>query len=247
MSTSHTKTYVLVHGAWHSGRVWDRVVPLLTRAGHQVFAPSLTGHGEKEHLLTPDVDLDTHVGDVVTLLGERDLTNVVLVGHSYAGMVISGVANEVPDRIAHMVYVDAMLPTDGESALDVIPEMTQRLIDAAAASDAPWRIPPVPEMPAPMGLFGVTDPADTAWLRTMLSDDSVRCFLQPVRLDNPAVDKISRTYIHCVGNAPEDVTRRPVPAVRPGGATSQVWELQSGHDCMVTVPDALTDLLLKAG
>ncbi|MFJ6393402.1 alpha/beta fold hydrolase [Streptomyces sp. NPDC091972] len=247
MSTSHTKTYVLVHGAWHSGRVWDRVVPLLTRAGHRVFAPSLTGHGEKQHLLTPDVDLDTHVGDIVALLGEWDLTNVVLVGHSYAGMVISGVASKVPDRIAHLVYVDAMVPTDGESALDVIPEKTQRLIDAAAASDAPWRIPPVPEMPAPMGLFGVTEPADTAWLRTMLSDESVRCFLQPVRLDNPAMEAISRTHIHCVGIAPEDVTRRPVPAVQPGGATSQVWELQSGHDCMVTVPDALTDLLLKAG
>ncbi|HEY0693925.1 MAG TPA: alpha/beta fold hydrolase [Kribbella sp.] len=247
MSTSHTKTYVLVHGAWHSGRVWDRVVPLLTRAGHQVFAPSLTGHGEKEYLLTPDVDLDTHVADVVALLSEWDLTNVVLVGHSYAGMVISGVAGEVPERIAHLVYVDAMVPTDGESALDVIPEKTQRLIDAAAPSNAPWRIPPVPEMPAPMGLFGVTDPADTAWLRTMLSDESVRCFLQPVRLDNPAVDAISRTHIHCVGSAPGDVTRRPVPAVQPNGAASQVWELRSGHDCMVTVPDTLTDLLLKAG
>ncbi|MEU8975523.1 alpha/beta fold hydrolase [Streptomyces monashensis] len=247
MSTSHTKTFVLVHGAWHSGRVWDRVVPLLARAGHQVFTPSLTGHGEKEHLLTPDVDLDTHVADVVALLSEWDLTNVVLVGHSYAGMVISGVAGEVPDRITHLVYVDAMVPTDGESALDVIPGKTQRLIDAAAASEAPWRIPPVPEMPAPMGLFGVTDPADTAWLRTMLSDESVRCFLQPVRLDNPAVDAIPRTHIHCVGSAPGDVTRRPVPAVQPNGAASQVWELQSGHDCMVTVPDALTDLLLKAG
>jgi hypothetical protein len=98
-----------------------------------------------------------------------------------------------------------------------------------------------------MGLFGVTDPADTAWLRTMLSDESVRCFLQPVRLDNPAVDAISRTHIHCVGSAPGDVTRRPVPAVQPNGAASQVWELRSGHDCMVTVPDALTDLLLKVG
>ncbi|WP_328916309.1 MULTISPECIES: alpha/beta fold hydrolase [unclassified Streptomyces] len=245
MSTSHTKAYVLVHGAWHSGRVWDRVVPLLTRAGHQVFAPSLTGHGEKEHLLTADVGLDTHIGDVVALLGERDLTDVVLVGHSYAGMVISGVANEVPDRIAHLVYVDAMVPSDGDSALDVIPR-TRRMIDAAADSDTPWRIPPLPEMPAPVGLFGVTDPQDTAWLRTMLSDESVRCFLEPVRLDNPAVDAISRTYIHCVGSAPVDVTRRPVPEVRPGGAASQVWELRSGHDCMVTVPDALTDLLLKA-
>ncbi|RMB82463.1 alpha/beta fold hydrolase [Streptomyces shenzhenensis] len=246
MTTPHAKTYVLVHGAWHSGRAWDRVVPLLTLAGHRVFASSLTGHGEKEHLLGPDVGLDTHVADVVAVLVEDDLTDVTLVGHSYAGMVISAVANQVPDRIAGLVYVDAMVPADGETVLDVMP-LTQHLIDAAAASDAPWRIPPMPEGPAPMGLFGVTDPADMAWLRTMLSDESVRCFQQPVRLDNPAMDTIPRTHIHCVGSTAPGVTRRPVPPVQPNGTPSQVWELRSGHDCMVTAPEELTELLLKSG
>ncbi|MEU6535229.1 alpha/beta fold hydrolase [Streptomyces sp. NPDC047000] len=245
MSTPHTKTYVLVHGAWHSGRAWDRVVPLLARAGHRVFAPSLTGHGEKQHLLGPDVGLDTHVADVAGLLTEEDLTDVILVGHSYAGMVISAVAAQVPDRVAGLVYVDAMVPEDGESALDVMP-MTQHLIDAAASTDTPWRIPPLPQQPAPLGLFGVTDPADTAWLRTMLSDDSVRCFLQPVRLDDPALDMIPRTHIHCVGSTPPGVARRPVAPTQPNGAPSQVWELRSGHDCMITTPLELTELLLKA-
>ncbi|RBM21179.1 alpha/beta fold hydrolase [Streptomyces sp. PT12] len=245
MSTRHTKTYVLVHGAWHNGRVWDRVVPLLRRAGHRAFAPSLTGHGDKEHLLGPDVGLDTHVADVVAVLVEGDLTGVTLVGHSYAGMVVSAVAAQVPERIAGLVYVDAMVPADGETVLDVIP-MTQRLIDAAAASGAPWRIPPMPEGPEPMGLFGVTDPADAAWLRTMLSDESVRCFQQPVRLDNPAMDAIPRTHIHCVGGAAQGVMRRPVPPVQPNGAPSRVRELRSGHDCMITVPRELTALLLDA-
>ncbi|MER7755456.1 alpha/beta hydrolase [Kitasatospora sp. NPDC097643] len=244
MSTPRTKNYVLVHGAWHNGRVWDRVTPLLTRAGHRVFAPSLTGHGEKEHLLGPEVGLDTHVADVVALLGE-DLTDVVLVGHSYAGMVISAVANQVPDRISALVYVDAMVPVDGESALDVMP-LTRHLIEQAASTDTPWRIPPLPEGPPPTGLFGVTDPADAAWLRTLLSDESTRCFQQPVRLDNPATTAIPRTHIHCVGDMPEGVARRPVPATQPDGTPSRVWQLHSGHDCMVIVPDQLAGLLLRA-
>src|SRR5882757_8423134 len=103
-------TFLLVHGAWHSGRAWERVAPLLESAGHRVLAPSLTGYGDKAHLLGPEVGLDTHVEDVVTLIEDEDLTDVVLVGHSYAGLVISSAANQVPDRIAHLVYLDAMVP-----------------------------------------------------------------------------------------------------------------------------------------
>lgn len=141
-------TYLLVHGAWHSGECWERVVPLLASAGHRVSAPSLTGYGDKSHLLGPEVGLDTHVDDVVDLIVEEDLTEVVLVGHSYAGLVISSVANRVPDRIARLVYLDAMVPEDGESAADVLP-VTQSLIDLAVRSDSGWRVPPLPEMPPP--------------------------------------------------------------------------------------------------
>ena len=246
MSTPTAPTYLLVHGAWHSGECWERVVPLLADAGHRALAPSLTGHGDKAHLLGPEVDLDTHVEDIVRLIREEDLTEVILVGHSYAGLIVSAVANQVPDRIAHLVYLDAMVPEDGESALDVVP-FTQALIDQAAKTYAPWRIPPLPEMPAPFGLFGVSDPADLAWLRTLLSDESVGCFLQPVRLGNPDANAIPRTHIHCVGDKPPGATRRPVPAVQPNGSPAQVWELPTGHDCMVTMPAELTDLLLKLG
>jgi len=233
-------TYLLVHGAWHSGRSWDRVVPLLEAAGHRVLAPSLTGYGDKRDLLSPDVGLETHVDDVAGLILEEDLTEVILVGHSYAGMVISSVANRLPERIAELVYLDAMVPVDGETAVDVMP-VTQTLIDSAATSAAPWRIPPMPEFPPPFGLFGVTDPADVAWLRTMLSDQPVLCLLQPARLDNPAVHAISQTHIHCIGSDPVGFERRPVPA------PATVWELTSGHDCMITVPTELTGLLLKLG
>jgi pimeloyl-ACP methyl ester carboxylesterase len=237
-------TYLLVHGAWHSGQAWDRVVPWLGAAGHPVFTPSLTGYGEKRHLAGPEVGLETHVDDIVRLILDEDLTEVVLVGHSYAGMVISSVANRVPGRIAQLVYLDAMVPADGESAVDVMP-ITRVLIDAAAGSGAPWRIPPLPEQPAPYGLFGVTDPGDVAWLRTMLADQPVRCLTEPARLDDPAAAAIPRTHIHCVGFQPEGISRRPVPALQPNGAPAQVWELTSGHDCMITVPGDLAGLLLK--
>ncbi|WP_199439930.1 alpha/beta fold hydrolase [Umezawaea beigongshangensis] len=237
-------TYLLVHGAWHDARCWERVVPLLESAGHRVFAPSLTGYGDRAHLLSREVGLDTHVDDVVRLIVEEDLTDVVLVGHSYAGLVVASVAHRVPDRIAHLVHLDAMVPEDGESAVDVMP-VTQVLIDAAATSEVDWLVPPLPELPPPHGLFGVTDPADLARLRAMLSDHPVRCLREPVRLDDPAADAIPRTHIHCVGAEPEGFGRRPVPAVQPNGAPSRVWELVSGHDCMITVPHDLADLLLE--
>ncbi|QNE16936.1 alpha/beta hydrolase [Kribbella qitaiheensis] len=236
-------TYLLVHGAWHSGQAWDRVVPGLTSAGHQVLAPSLTGHGDKAHLLTREVGLDTHVDDIVSLILEDDLTDVILVGHSYAGLVISAVANQLPDRIAELVYLDAMVPEDGETACDVMP-VTKLLIDLAAKSGSDWRIPP-PEPPSSSDLFGVTDPSDIAWLRAMLSDESVRCLQQPVRLDNPLAHTIPRTHIHCVVGVPEGYARRPVPATQPNGTPAQVWELPTGHDSMITMPTELTNLLLK--
>ncbi|MET9267686.1 alpha/beta hydrolase [Amycolatopsis sp. NPDC004079] len=235
-------TFLLVHGAWHSGRAWDRVVPLLESAGHRVLAPSLTGYGDKKHLLSPEIGLDTHVQDIVDLL--RAEQDVVLVGHSYAGLVISSAANEMPDRVAELVYLDAMVPEDGETAVDVQP-ISQRLIDLAAQHGDGWRVPPLPEQPTPFGLFGVTDPADVVWLREMLSDQPVRCLQQPARLDNPAARAIPRTHIRCVGATPEGITRRPVPAIQPNGTPSQVWELPTGHDCMITMPVELSELLLK--
>jgi len=137
-----------------------------------------------------------------------------------------------------------MVPEHGETAVDVQP-ITQNLIDAAATSDGSWRVPPLPEMPPPFGLFGVTDPGGMVWLRAMLSDQPVRCLQQPVRLDNPAVTAIPRSHIHCVGVQPQGVTRRPVPATQPNGSPAVVRELPTGHDCMVTMPAELGELLLE--
>ncbi|MDT8911414.1 alpha/beta hydrolase [Amycolatopsis sp. PS_44_ISF1] len=234
-------TFLLVHGAWHGGWCWERVIPRLESAGHRVLAPSLTGYGDQAHLLGPEVGLETHVDDVVTLIETEDLREVILVGHSYAGMVISAVVNRVPERIAQLVYLDAMLPRDGETAVDAQP-VSQRLIDQAVDG---WRIPPMPEQPAPFGLFGVTDPDDLAWLRGKLTDQPVLCLRQPVRLDNRAADVVPRTHIRCVGARPAGIVERPIPEVQPNGSPARVWELPTGHDCMITEPAKLTELLLK--
>lgn len=161
-------------------------------------------------------------------------------------MIISSVANEIPDRIARLVYLDALVPEDGESVLDVLP-VTRGLVDFAAQSDIDWRVPPLPEMPPPAGLLGVTDPADVAWTRTMLSDEPVLCFQQPVRLDNPALNTIPRTHIHCVGDETGGAAPRPVSPVQPNGDPAQVWGLTSGHCCMISMPAELAELLLKLG
>src|ERR1700749_2167557 len=136
---STMSTYLLGHRGGHSGRCWERGGALLRRAGHPVLEPSMTDYGEKAQLLGPDVGLDTHVADVVSLIEQEDLTEVVLVGHSYAGLVISSVLNAVPDRIAHLVYLDAMVPHDGETAVDVMPA-NQHAIDQSDGG----RFPPLP-------------------------------------------------------------------------------------------------------
>jgi pimeloyl-ACP methyl ester carboxylesterase len=198
----------------------------------RAFAPSLTGYGDKAHLLSPEVGLDTHIDDVLDLIAREDLREVVLLGHSYAGLVVSGAAHRVPGRIAHLVYLDAMVPEDGETAVDAQP-ITQLLIDQTAQTGTPWRIPPLPAQPAPFGLFGVVDPTDVAWLSAMLSDQPVRRLQRPVRLDNPAADAIARTHIRCTVR-PAGIVQRPLPAVQPNGSPTEVWELPTGHDCMIT-------------
>src|SRR5689334_15631432 len=118
--------YLLVHGAWHGGWCWRRVVPLLRAAGHEVFTPTLTGLGERVHLLTRDVGLDTHAQDVIGVLEYEDLRDVVLVGHSYGGMVITAVAERAAERLAHLVYLDAFVPRDGQSQMDLLGPSSSR-------------------------------------------------------------------------------------------------------------------------
>ena len=221
-------TFVLVHGAWHGGWCWKNGAPLLRAAGHEVLAPTLTGLGERAHRLTPQVGLDTHIADVAAVLEYEDLAGVVLVGHSYAGMVIAGVAQRVAARLAGLVYLDAFLPEDGKAVSDYAP--------LATARDDGWRVPPL----GPPAAFGVTDARDAAWMASRLGDHPLRSFTQPAALSAGAAGAVWGAFIQS-SNAPffADAGRR---ARQQGFRYEEL--LAADHDAMITQPSALARVLL---
>ena len=174
-------TFVLVDGAWHGGWCWQRLTPLLRAAGHEVYTPTLTGLGERAHLLSPAIDLDTHAQDVLGMLECEQLWEVILVGHSYGGMVITAVAEQAAERLTHLVYLDAFVPQDGQCLLDFLPPQARaQTLARARAEGEGWRLPAQQEQQP----FGVTDPADADWLRGKLSAHPVKTFEQPIQLTN---------------------------------------------------------------
>jgi pimeloyl-ACP methyl ester carboxylesterase len=230
-------TYVLVHGAWHGGWCWKKVAPLLRHAGHEVFTPTLTGLGERAHLLTPEVDLTTHVQDIVGVLTYEDLQEVILVGHSYSGMVISGVAQQAALRLSHLVYLDAFLPEDNKSLRDYAGGV---ILDKLAQSQGDgWRYP----KPGTTGenYFGVTDSGDVAWMLARVGDHPYKTMTQPLQLSGGPLSASQQTYIL--------TTRTPhfiEAAERAKHAGFRYRELLSaGHDAMVTQPGELVKLLLE--
>ena len=150
--------YVLVHGAWHGSWCWKRVRQLLTAKGHQVFTPTLTGLGERVNLLSRDVSLDTHIADVVNLLLWEDLRDIVLVGHSYGGIVVRHVADQMPDRVRSLVSLDAFIPEDGKSVLDYLPDSGKAMRELTRAQGDGWKVPPLTA-----SVFAV-NATDAAWV-----------------------------------------------------------------------------------
>lgn len=230
-------TYVLVHGAWHGGWCWQRVTPLLRASGHEVLTPTLTGLGERSHLANAEVDLNTHVQDVVNVLEYEDLRNVILVGHSYGGMVITGVAERAADRLAHVVYLDAFVPQDGQALADLVAsQFRDGLQQQAQASGG--LLPPFP-----VEQYGVFAEADVRWVGPKLVPQPFKTLTTPVRLKNPTALVLPRTYIYCNGPA-----MGFFEAFAEWTRTGKGWryrELATGHDAMVTMPQQLTDLLLE--
>lgn len=235
-------TYVLVHGGGHGGWCWRQLSPLLRAAGHEVYTPTLTGLGERAHLLSPDIDLDTHVADITAVLEYEDCTEVILVGHSYGGMVITGVADRATRRISHLVYLDGAIPVDGESLADVIPALIgiarsdARVVDGVEL--ALW-----PDSPASLAIYGVTDPDDAAWLQGKLTPHPWKSFVQPLRLTNEAaVKRIPRSNINSSIAASGMVEG---PLRDRAQAADQVWEIDTGHDLMITAPREVAEILLQ--
>lgn len=230
-------TFVLVHGGWHGGWSWSRVSPLLRAAGHHVWVPTLTGLADRAHLLTAEIGLETHIRDIVGLLEYEELERVVLVGHSYAGMVITGVAALAPERLSHLVYLDAFVPTEGDTLLSLLPPDRQAFYrEQAATRGDGWRVPP-----PPVAALGVTNMVDLAWLEAKLTDQPLRSFEQPLARNAPTA--LPRTYIHCT-EGPIAASFAPFASRAQAESGWRYHELATGHDAMILVPEDLTELLL---
>ena len=227
-------TFVLVHGAWHGGWCWQRVTPLLRAAGHEVYAPSLTGLGDRAHLLNRKVNLETHIADVVALLEMENLANVALVGHSYAGMVITGVADRAAARLKSLVYLDAFAPEQGECVLDFWSAKERAEIEARAI--ATGTVPPTP-LPA----YGVTKPEDLAWAEPRIRPQPFATWSQPLRLKHGET-KLPRAYIRCIDPA-RPAFNRFSDRIRHNPRWTY-RELACGHDSMIADPKGTADLLL---
>ncbi|MGE4240891.1 alpha/beta fold hydrolase [Ramlibacter sp.] len=240
--------FVLVHGAWHGGWCWQRVVAPLASAGHRVYAPTLTGVGERAHLLSSLITLETHIADVANVLEAEELESVVLVVHSYAGMLGTAIADRMGARLKHLVYVDAVVPKPGESWSSTQASATREQRLAAAQASAEYSFP-APD-PAVFGLAG----SDLEWVKRRQTPHPGHTYQAPLDFDVARVAAVPRTFVDCtkppLGTI--DVVRRRVRDPKfwdgawQGGGGARVVELPTGHDPMISAPGELTRLLLDA-
>ena len=221
-----SQTFVLIHGAWHGAWCWQRVVPLLEGHGHRVEAPTLAGVGERVDELSDSITLDTHIDQIVDLLNARNLWNVVLVGHSYAGAVIIGVADRAPQRLRRLVFLDAVILEHGQSLGLPMGRDPRR----------PAAIPP-PSASA----FGIPDPADRDWVQRNLTPHPAGTFEPPLILQHPVGNGIKCIYIAC--NRPAMMQHALFLQLARANLGWQILDLPTGHDAMVTAPGPLVDML----
>ncbi|MGQ0576544.1 MAG: alpha/beta fold hydrolase [Pseudonocardia sp.] len=230
-------TYVLVHGMWSGGHSFRRVRPLLARHGHEVFTPTLTGLGERAHLVSPQVDLSTHVQDVVNVLRYEDLREVVLLGHSYGGAVITGCLDHVADRVRHLVYLDAFVPRDGEA---VRPLLGPPRDVAATLPPGDWLLPPAPREFA--------TPEETAFAVPRRRPHPVRTVLEPVRLSRPLAEHdVTLTYVKATADGRDAPGGAAFWAAADHARTDPRWhyhEIATNHMVQHNEPEALATLLL---
>jgi pimeloyl-ACP methyl ester carboxylesterase len=230
-------TFVLVHGAWSGGWKWRFVAPILRRAGHEVHTPTLTGVGERAHLARPDIDLDVHVQDVVGLLEMEDLRDVVLLGHSYGGMVVTGVAERAAERIRRLIYLDAFVPENGKCALEyVVPE---RAAGFRAQGERHGFVDP-----PSVSVWGLVKPEHVAFARQRETRHPYRSFTQPVRRVNSSAAALPKTFIYC--SSPATGTFDQFAAKYRGDPKWRFHELKTGHDAMILVPEELAAILLQS-
>jgi pimeloyl-ACP methyl ester carboxylesterase len=241
-------TFVLVHPAWHGGWCWKKVTPLLRAQGHEVLTPTLTGLGERSHLAHPLIGLETHIRDVVNVLTYEDLSEVILVGHSNGGTLITAVADRVPERLAHLVYLDAWVPEDGQATIDLTAiNFPREALEARVRTEGyGWLLPslrPVPWDDFVRDVWLVTDEDDRRWMVERLGPTPFKTFTDPVQRTDPRAEALPRTYIRCLQN-PSPSFDRFAEAARstPGW---RYHEMDTAHEPFVTHPRELANLLLE--
>jgi pimeloyl-ACP methyl ester carboxylesterase len=230
-------TFILVHGTGCGGWVWQKLTPLLRAGGHEVYTPTLTGVGDRSHLLDCGVDLFTHITDVTSLIEYEDLTDVVLVGHSYAGMVITAVAAKVPERLSEVVYLDAYLPDEGQSEADLWPKEMRKEIFKDFVAGKGVRQPPS------LGFLGITDLEMGDWVKARMTPHPLATYNQPAPVGNSKSAALPHIYIHCTAGptAPLFATF----AKKAKEKDWEVYELATGHMVMLTLPHDLATILLN--
>jgi len=236
------RTFVLVHGAWHGGWCWRRVADVLLDRGHTVFAPTLTGVGDRAHLFSKDISLQTHVQDVLSVVESEELSDFVLVGHSYGGLVISGVADTLRERVSHYVYLDALVPPNMSGGASISwadsnpPEAREARLKSVREQGGGVALPAPPP-----GAFAVTEPSQVAWLQRRLRPMPLQTYLGTFTFKHSGSNGFKRTYVASV-KPPYDLLVPTHHRIR-GDKTWSFTTLEEGHDSMVTAPDALACLL----
>jgi pimeloyl-ACP methyl ester carboxylesterase len=235
-----SKTYVLLHGAWHGGWCWRFVAEALRAAGHEVFTPTQTGLGERRHLLSRDITIETFVADLFNVFEAEELDDVILVGHSFAGLAISGVADRMPERIRHLVYLDSMILEGGQSPFGILPAEVVAARRKIAEEQGSGTTVPAP------GLIDLGIPEDhplADWVLRRITPHPISTYESVLKLANPVGNGLPRTYIQCT-----NPFYPPLAPVRRWLSDQQGWlrkDIATGHDCMVTAPTELASMLMQ--
>mgnify|MGYP003337207785 CR=1 FL=1 len=234
-----SRAFVFVHGAWHGGWLWRRSAELLRRDGHEAFTPSLTGLGDRSHLLAPGINLSTHVEDIVRVIETFELNNVVLCGHSYGGLVVGQVADQLPDRIGKIVFVDAFLPEDGMNVLDLSEGhgVREAIIDAARDHGEGWFVPP-----PPAEQFEMHRDEDTQLVRRLLTPQPMATFTEPARVTGKWREGRRLSFVRATG------LKTPMKQLWEKAVADEnveCHELKCGHNIMLDLPQDLHEILVS--
>jgi hypothetical protein len=232
---SVAKTFVLVHGAYSGGWIWRRVSDLLEKKGHKVFTPTLTGLGERSHLLSKEINLDTHIIDIVNVFKWEDISDACLVAHSYGGFPSSGAIEQIADRLSSIVWVDAMKPENGQRGIDIVNGSAASVLAAVEKGEAATPVPRMTE--------SLVNRKDSAWLETKLTPDPIGTKVQPIQLTGAREKIAKKTYIRATRN-PSPIFDKALAECK-ADKSWRTFETPSSHTVMLDIPEWLTEILLQ--